>query len=275
MDFILFHKLFKLQYTNKFNMRPLTTALLTGLAALVLSSNPVKGQCSGEYSPDANTKLLYHFNEGSGTIVEDSSGNGNLGTLNNVEWSEGSIYGHSAHFNGLNSVVSVIKTPSVDITDEITLEAWIKRDSYEDGMVISKNGPYFISVRDNKVEGGIYSNDGNCPTSCTTPGANTWLDVRGFTNLDLNEWYHIAMTYDTNEIKIYLNGALENSEPKTGQMPQVSQGIHLGWGEPGQNQYFNGTIDEVRLSDVVRDFYPCEPIANETLSWGSLKSRFE
>ena len=40
-------------------------------------------------------------------------------------------------------------------------------------------------------------------------------------------------------------------------MPIVSQNIYLGWGEPGQNQYFNGVIDEVRISDIARtNFVP-------------------
>ncbi|MEW6062913.1 MAG: hypothetical protein AB1571_00890 [Nanoarchaeota archaeon] len=38
---------------------------------------------AGEYTPDANTVALYHFNEGSGNITYDSSGSGYDGYLYN------------------------------------------------------------------------------------------------------------------------------------------------------------------------------------------------
>lgn len=46
-----------------------------------------------DFTSDANTLLLLHFNEGSGTTVSDASGNGNTGTLQNgVAWVEDTPY---------------------------------------------------------------------------------------------------------------------------------------------------------------------------------------
>jgi len=38
---------------------------------------------TAEFTPDKNTRLLWHFNEGGGTTVKDDSGNKNTGTIEN------------------------------------------------------------------------------------------------------------------------------------------------------------------------------------------------
>jgi hypothetical protein len=45
---------------------------------------------TSEFDPDDNTRLLWHFNEGSGTAVADASSNGNNGELEGApEWTDG------------------------------------------------------------------------------------------------------------------------------------------------------------------------------------------
>jgi len=48
------------------------------LSNIDTSTSPGNITLSGAYSPDDNTVLLLHFNEGSGTTATDSSGNGNI-----------------------------------------------------------------------------------------------------------------------------------------------------------------------------------------------------
>ena len=49
-----------------------------------------------EYTPDSDTVLLYHFNDGSGSTATDSSGNGKDMTLRGVTWADGYFYGPDA-----------------------------------------------------------------------------------------------------------------------------------------------------------------------------------
>jgi len=45
---------------------------------------------TAEFANDANTRLLWHFNEGAGTTVADDSGNGNTGTVEGgLTWVDG------------------------------------------------------------------------------------------------------------------------------------------------------------------------------------------
>ncbi len=182
---------------------------------------------------------LWHFNEGTGNITADSSGNGNTGAINGATWTTGYL-GNALDFDGSNDLVTTIHTPSLDVTNAIEIEAWVRHDALGYGTIVSKNGPYILAIYNNKVHGGVYANDG-------LSSGNTWTEIDGTTNLQVGVWYKLKMKYDGSSVKVYVNDLLENSAPKIGQMPQVSQNLNIGYGDWNQNHYFNGIIDEVSI----------------------------
>lgn len=180
----------------------------------------------------------WDFNEGSGLTAQDSTGNGNTGELlNGVSWTNDGISGNALHFDGIDDKVHIVKTGSIDLIQQVRIEAWVKRDSQQDGLILSKNGPYYLSVLQNKVTGGVYAGNPCC----------SWVYAQGNTDLQVGQWYNLAMSYDGTKVRVFINGVEDNEAPQTGNMPAVSQNIFIGWGEPGQNQFFQGTIDEVKL----------------------------
>ena len=56
------------------------------------------------------------FNEGTGTTVTDSSGNGNNGTITNATWSTAGKYGNALVFNGTNARVNINDSASLHLT---------------------------------------------------------------------------------------------------------------------------------------------------------------
>src|SRR5207245_941912 len=68
----------------------------------------------------------YSFNEGTGTTVADSSGNGNAGTLSGTTWTNGGKYGRALVFNGTSARVTINNSASLQLTTGMTLEAWVK-----------------------------------------------------------------------------------------------------------------------------------------------------
>ena len=69
---------------------------------------------------------MWHFDTGSGTIAYDSSGRDNHGNLYyGPQWTPG-INGTSLIYDGIDDYVEVPDNPSLDIIDEITMEAWMK-----------------------------------------------------------------------------------------------------------------------------------------------------
>src|SRR5262245_53701247 len=86
-------------------------------------------ECLEDRNLLAGLVAAYSFNEGSCTTVADASGNGNTGTISNAAWVQGN-YGGGLRFTGaLNSFVSIPRVPSLDLTNAMTLEAWVNPTS--------------------------------------------------------------------------------------------------------------------------------------------------
>ena len=68
---------------------------------------------------------LWHFDEGSGSWAYDALGNNPPGLVIGAEWSSG-VMNTSLDFNGLNDKVTVVDSYALDISNNITIEAWIK-----------------------------------------------------------------------------------------------------------------------------------------------------
>ncbi len=184
--------------------------------------------------PPPNIVASWNFDEGTGSMAYDSTPNGNDGNLvGGPTWTAESIRGYALEFDGIDDFIRVTRTPSVDVTEKVVLEAYVKRKSAADGTIISKNGPYLLGIKDNKTFGGIYTSG--------------WTHIKGKTDLQIGVWYKLKLVYDGARIRLYVNDLLDRIKPKTGQMPVVSQSVFLAWGEPGQNFYFNGTIDEAKI----------------------------
>ena len=58
----------------------------------------------------------YGFNEGTGTVVNDVSGNSNNGAISNATWSASGKYGSALSFNGSTSRVDIPDSASLDLT---------------------------------------------------------------------------------------------------------------------------------------------------------------
>ena len=171
-------------------LNSLTKGFFTGLAAIVLGVSPSKAQ----YQPDANTVGLYHFDEGQGNVINDSSQQENHGTTSNTTWIEG-LYGSALEFNGTDSGVDVPDSPSLDLT-QFTLEANVK---FYDGF--SNNHRFIFSKLDDHGTSGNYEfiwsldNNGFLRAQYHTDGiGETFLDTSFFP--ELNRWYHVALRYN-------------------------------------------------------------------------------
>ncbi|MGE5770394.1 MAG: PQQ-dependent sugar dehydrogenase, partial [Betaproteobacteria bacterium] len=68
------------------------------------------------------------LNEGAGTAVSDSSGNGNHGTLvgTGATWDASGKYGSALSFNGSSGIVTVPQASSLSMASSYTVEAWVK-----------------------------------------------------------------------------------------------------------------------------------------------------
>jgi hypothetical protein len=174
----------------------------------------------------------YGFNEGAGAILTDRTGNNN-GALSGATWVPGR-YGSALSFNGIGDLVTITESPSLQLTNAFTLEAWVKPATTLSGwqdVIYKGNDNYFLDTSGMSVAGGV-----------TTTSSSS---ISGST-IAVNAWTHVAVTYDGSNLRIYVNGVLSNSAPKTGTIAASSYPLSIG-GDRLYAQYFKGTIDEVRI----------------------------
>jgi hypothetical protein len=193
---------------------------------------------------------VWHLNETTGSTHYDSTSNDNDGTQNGNSSAGGKISG-AQDFDGSQDWIEVPNSSSLDITgDEITLSAWVKMDATQtaDAGIINKsysnNYNYMLNVQSNDV--GDFR--------VKTPSGTTYLD--GSTILNVGQWYFLYGIYDGANAKVYLDGAEDGSDIRTGNIESSGAApVVLGRRRvypTVDDRFFNGFIDEARISNVAR-----------------------
>ena len=179
----------------------------------------------------------YGFGEGTGTAVADTSGNGNMGTINGATWTPSGKFGSALTFNGLSARVVVNDSASLHLSTAMTLEAWVNpstiSSSWRD-VIYKGNDIYYL-------EGS--STNGATPAMGGTFSPNP---LYGTAPLATNNWNHLAATYDGATMRLYVNGVQVASRAQTGNILSSANPLEIG-GDSIYGQYFAGMIDEVRI----------------------------
>ena len=235
---------------------PTTTFSDTGLLPNTSYTYRVKATDAAgnfsDYSNLATTSTLatvsglvavYAFNEGSGTAVGDVSGNGNNGTLANATWTAAGKYGGGLIFNGTNAIVNIPDSASLHLTSAMTLEAWVNpfavTSKWRD-VIYKGNESYYLEAT---------SDASSEPAGGGTFGT---ADVQAFGTVapPVNTWTHLAVTYDSTTLRFYVNGVQTGSLAQTGTILSSTSQLQIGGDSLFPQQFFAGTIDEVRIYNV-------------------------
>ncbi len=189
----------------------------------------------------AGLVAAYGFEEASGAVLNDLSGNGNNGAITGATWTPAGRFGSALTFNGTSNSVTVADAPSLDLTTGMTLEAWVYPTvltGYR--TVLMKEIPgelaYCLYAHDNAPRPAAYINTGGGPDPTTA----------GLAALPVNAWTHLAATFDGAVLRLFVNGAEVSSRAAAGTLTQSANPLRIGgnsvWGE-----YFQGRIDEIRV----------------------------
>jgi hypothetical protein len=188
----------------------------------------------------AGLVAAYGFDEAAGSTTTDASGNGNVGSIAGASWVTTGRFGAALRFNGTSSMVSVADAATLDLTNKMTLEAWVQPTAAGGWRtVIMKERPssglaYSLYGDENNTGPAGYMNISG-DKSVTSTGA-----------LPLNTWSHVAFTYDGTTMRLYVNGVQVKSKAQTGSA-SVSAGMLRIGGNSVWGEYFAGMIDEVRV----------------------------
>lgn len=129
----------------------------------------------------------------------------------------------------------------VATTEALTVAAWIKPDD-DDGDIVSQwyssgvdDRGYSLRVRNDKVQ---------CLGS---PDGDTFVTAKSSTTLSSNgtTWYHVACSWDGSDLKVYVDGVEEDSEPLSSMHTPTNKAIRIAAGASVED--FDGEIDEVHV----------------------------
>ncbi|MHC4326431.1 MAG: LamG domain-containing protein, partial [Planctomycetota bacterium] len=198
----------------------------------------------------------WKFEDGSGDITNDSSGNGHHGTLlGTPEWVSGPDgFGGALAFNPdrCTGVDCGIFDPT-NGTGQFTIALW----AFWDGTgtfqhFLSKSNGWGPDTMMFQVElWGAHSN----PDSTDRVGVSYEGNPDGsvaFFIMPKNEWVHLAVTFDGINAVFYLNGVDEEGPKPFSIGPNVDAMVELGYTSTRSgtaNRIFHGTLDEIRIYD--------------------------
>jgi hypothetical protein len=210
-------------------------------------------------------KLYYDMSipacyNGTGTTIYDISANGNNGTLVN-----GPTFSNNAiRLDGVNDYLSLPITGFAPSTH--TVEFWIKRHA---------NSGYFLTIdNSDNPELRLQFSAGKVEL--------TWYDDSAYiasfnsvTNITLDIWYHICVTTQNNDFRMYINGVLDTAD---------TSGTYTGAASGNAGEHTLGTYNRpgagyggyANVSYGVYRFYNRVLSANEILhNYNIQKTRFE
>jgi hypothetical protein len=231
--------------------------------------------------------LYLPFDTESKDEIKDLSKHENHATVSgNPKWDKGKI-GNALTFDATDDQVVVPTSKSLDITDKITMMAWVNPDKklMEDWRTIVGKSPtnvlgqvtFAYDIRTDKA--------GNYRFSLNI---GAWQSLVG-PIAEIGKWTHVAGTYDGKEMVLYLNGVGIDKKLVNGKIKVIGDPVGIGnivdAGGAGKNEYWAGLIDEVKiwnrgLSDKEvkqqmnlsrNDILAVNPQAKLTTTWAKMK----
>lgn len=198
--------------------------------------------------------------------ANDASGNNNNPVFNNATPAPDRFGNpNSAYlFNGMDNYMRILNSPSLNMTNQMTICAWVKVNGFyqgtcHDNCILMKGnadllaGNYLLRFSDN-----FYTNHQNClipvpdethqtffgySSTNPVPNANPFVEK--------DRWYSLVWTYDGTNSRIYVNCEL-NREGTPSLSFTNSHDLYLGkMNHPSYPYWFNGVMDEIRIYNRV------------------------
>ena len=189
----------------------------------------------------------WRLGEASGTVADDEASTNNGTYQNGVTLGQtGALLADAntaASFDGVNDIVSVPHSSSLNATTGVTIEAWVKR---------SKTGAW-QNILGKPGNGGnaaqnyaLWLNPPTSPSrSSATAATATPPSASTAPAIDTN-WHHVAATYDEATARVYVDGVLRASTNSNIQLTANSQPLLIGR-TTDNVRIFGGTLDEVAV----------------------------
>jgi hypothetical protein len=189
----------------------------------------------------------WKFDESSGTIAYDSSGNGFNGTLTGGPTRTTGKIGGAINFDGINDYINIVNFYGVTGNNPRTVSAWIKT-------------PLNSSNDKKVVEWGRCCSSGQIWSLGVTQNGRVRTDAVGSkyssSVISNNAWTFIANVFPLSKTKVestknFINGIFSSgtSDNNININTKSDNNVLIGKGLANNKRWFDGLIDDVRIYD--------------------------
>lgn len=186
--------------------------------------------------------------DGLGPQLTDSSRNGLHGTLlNGPTFVPGQIGTHGVNFDGTDDRATVADNSLLDITGPITIALWVRPEVLDTQHIFKKgintsgaNSGYEVSLASGSSTSRIFA---RFQTSIGT------IRIDANDPYALNTWTHVVAISDGSQVRMYINGVLQNDIKISGLNVANDQLLGIGAqpNSPSGSNFLNGQMDDIRL----------------------------
>jgi hypothetical protein len=205
------------------------------------------------YAPDVTVEVAnevpsglvaaFGFND-SDNAPADSSGNGNHGSCTEgltcpAYVPTGGHLGSGAYnFAGSGNYIEIANEDQFDFTTTFTVSLWMKVNGFANGWegVATKGDSAWGVSR--------YWGSRNVTFTTFSPAPD---DIQGTAIVDDNQWHHVAIVYDGNQKRLYVDGQLDAERTFTGSVSTNNLKVRLGYNEEYPPADYSGLLDDVRI----------------------------
>jgi hypothetical protein len=224
------------------------------------------------------------FDEGSGNVIHDASGNGNDGELmGGADWTDGK-FGKALDFDGSTGYIEIPFDESMRVINEgdFTLAAWYNPDVIPKKHCVFQQGDAGGTGRT-----WLFTHQDAGEIRSYLGGATTASGI----NAEAGEWHHTAVVVTegggTDTVQLYVNGELAGAPVALGM--EDSEGPFFIGCHKDIIDLMDGIIDDVVLiskalneaevkdlmTNGVASILAVEPVGKLAVSWGSIKGDAE
>jgi hypothetical protein len=194
---------------------------------------------------DANYQGVWHLAE-NGTLARDSTTNANDATSGVQPTRAAGQIGNGQSFDGSTQFMGIPDAPSLDIPQNGTFSIWFKPDEIRQSDMFQKGVGFDINTARGGYTAWQDATNLQWGPQYGAPAPTEWSKAPGV--LAAGQWYRLDGVNSGGLNKLYLNGNLLAAS--TSPFSFVSNTtLQVGAGGDG---FFKGTLDELRVSNVVR-----------------------
>jgi len=179
------------------------------------------------------------------------------------------VKGKALYHDGLDDYVQVPDDPSLDITDAITIEAWVKpNDITPDESIVGHNyrEPWRMFIRNGVLSYGYRLTD----------DTGEYQVSSDFSPMTIGNWYYVAVTHNfgTGEVVFYQNEVSVSKTASYTGTGKVDGNVEIGR-RAAVDCPFNGTIALVRIYEralsaaevLYNKEHPYNPVLHGCVLW--------